>query len=89
MNKIIYTYSSQTTINENHLIFNWGGSSNFSIFLSILQRINEEENKNISFIARWLRMLKTNLQLWNNREGVHKQKDIEAIINIKNKNRYN
>ena len=45
-------------------------SSNFSKFadnFSIIKRLYEDENKDIDFIARWLRMSKANLQLCINR----------------------
>ena len=66
----------------------WNRSSNFSRFIenfSIIKRLYEEENKDIRFIARWLRMSITYLQLWLDRyfRSIHKQKEIETIINIK------
>ena len=66
----------------------WNRSSNFSRFIenfSIIKRMYEEDNKDIRFIARWLRMSITNLQLWIDRyfRSIYKQKEIETIINIK------
>ena len=66
----------------------WNRSSNFSRFIenfSIIKRLYEEDNKDIRFIARWLRMSITNLQLWIDRyfRSIYKQKEIETIINIK------
>ena len=66
----------------------WNRSSNFSRFIenfSIIKCLYEEENKDIRFIARWLRMSIANLQLWINRyfRSKYKQKEIETVINIK------
>ena len=66
----------------------WNRSSNFSRFIenfSIIKHLYEEDNKDIRFIARWLRMSITNLQLWIDRyfRSIYKQKEIETIINIK------
>ena len=66
----------------------WNRSSNFSRFIenfSIIKRLYEEDNKDIRFIARWLRISITNLQLWIDRyfRSRYKQKEIETIINIK------
>ena len=66
----------------------WNRSSNFSRFIenfSIIKRLYEEENKDIRFIARWLRMSIANLQLWIDRHfrSIYKQKEIETVINIK------
>ena len=63
-------------------------SNNFTKFIenfNIIKLLYEEENKDIKFIARWLRMSITNLQLWIDRyfRGRYKQKEIETIINIK------
>ena len=63
-------------------------SNNFSKFIenfNIIKLLYEEENKDIKFIARWLRMSITNLQLWIDRyfRSRYKQKEIETIINIK------
>ena len=68
----------------------WNRSSNFSRFIenfSIIKRLYEEDNKDIRFIARGLRMPITNLQLWIDRyfRSRYKQKEIETIINIKSK----
>ena len=52
----------------------WNRSSNFSRFIenfSIIKRLYEEENKDIRFIARWLRMSIANLQLWIDILGVY------------------
>ena len=66
----------------------WNRFSNFSNFINnfnIIKRLYEEENKDIKFIARWLRMSITNLQLWIDRYfmSIYKQKEIETIIDIK------
>ena len=66
----------------------WNRSSNFSRFienLNIIKSLYEEENKEIKFIARWLRMSIANLKLWINRyfKSIYKQKEIDVIINIK------
>ena len=66
----------------------WNRSSNFSRFIenfSIIKRLYEEENKDIRFIARWLRMSIANLQLWIDRyfRSIYKQNEIETVINIK------
>ena len=61
-------------------------SSNFSKFIDnygIIKRLFEEENKSIQFIARWLRMSKSNLQLWINRYFKHLRKHNELIIKHK------
>ena len=61
-------------------------SSNFSKFFDnygIIKRLFEEENKSIQFIARWLRMSKSNLQLWINRYFKHLRKHNELIIKHK------
>ena len=45
-------------------------SSNFSKFADnflIIKRLYEDENKSIDFIAKWLRISKSNLQLWISR----------------------
>ena len=68
----------------------WNRSSNFSKFIenfNIIKSLYEEENKDIRFIARWLKMSITNLQLWIDRyfRSIYKQKDIETILNIKDK----
>ena len=67
----------------------WDRSSNFSRFIGyfrIIKRLYEEDNKEISYIARWLRMSIKNLQLWINRyfKSINKQKEIEVVIIIKN-----
>ena len=66
----------------------WNRSSNFSRFienLNIIKSLYEEENKEINFIARWLRISIANLKLWINRyfRSIYKQKEIDVIINIK------
>ena len=66
----------------------WNRSRNFSKFIenfNILKRLYEEENKDIKFITRWLKILITKLQLWIDRyfKSIYKQKEIETIINIK------
>ena len=61
-------------------------SSNFSKFIDnygIIKRLFEEENKSIQFIARWLRMSKSNLQLWINRYFKHLRKHEELIMKHK------
>ena len=61
-------------------------SSNFSKFIDnygIIKRLFEEENKSIQFIARWLRMFKSNLQLWINTYFKHLRKHNELIIKHK------
>ena len=61
-------------------------SSNFSKFIDnygIIKRLFEEENKSIQFIARWLRISKSNLQLWINRYFKHLRKHNELIIKHK------
>ena len=65
----------------------WNRSSNFNKFIenfNIIKRLYEED-KDIRFIARWLRMSIANLQLWIDRyfRSIYKQKEIETIINIK------
>ena len=65
----------------------WNRSSNFNKFIenfNIIKRLYEED-KDIKFIARWLRMSIANLQLWIDRyfRSIYKQKEIETIINIK------
>ena len=47
----------------------------------IIKRLYEDENKSIEFIARWLRMSKTNLLLWIDRYFKHLRKLDE--LNIK------
>ena len=52
-------------------------SSNFSKFadnLLIIKRLYEYENKSIDFIAKLLRISKSNLQLWINRYFKHLDK---------------
>ena len=66
----------------------WNRSSNFNRFIenfSIIKRLYEEDNKDIRFIARGLRMSITNLQLWIDWyfRSIYKQKEIETIINLK------
>ena len=66
----------------------WNRSSNFNKFIenfNIIKRLYEEEDKDIKFIARWLRMSIANLQHWIDRyfRSIYKQKEIETIINIK------
>ena len=61
-------------------------SSNFSKFIDnygIIKRLFEEENKCIQFIARWLRISKSNLQLWINRYFKHLEKHNELIMKHK------
>ena len=61
-------------------------SSNFTKFIDnygIIKRSFEEENKSIQFIARWLRMSKSNLQLWINRYFKHLRKHNELIMKHK------
>ena len=60
--------------------------SNFSKFIDnygIIKRLFEEENKSIQFIARWLRMSKSNFQLGINRYFKHLRKYNELIIKHK------
>ena len=67
----------------------WNRSSNFNKFIenfNIIKRLYEEEEyKDIRFIARWLRMSIANLQLWIDRYlwSIYIQKEIETVINIK------
>ena len=61
-------------------------SSNFSKFIDnygIIKRLFEEENKSIQFIAKWLRMSKSNLQLWINRYFKNLRKHNELILKHK------
>ena len=61
-------------------------SRNFSKVINnfwIIKRLNEDENRNIEFIVRWLRMSKINLLLWIDRYFKHQRKLDE--LNIKHK----
>ena len=61
-------------------------SSNFSKFADnflIVKRLYENENKSIDFIANWLRIPKSNLQLWINRYFKHLDKYGDEITNHK------
>ena len=61
-------------------------SSNFSKFTDnflIIKRLYEDENKSIDFIAKWLRISKSNLQLWISRYFEHLDKCDDKIIQHK------
>ena len=61
-------------------------SSNFSKFADnflIIKRLYEDENKSIDFIAKWLRISKSNLQLWICRYFKHLDKYNDEITKHK------
>ena len=61
-------------------------SSNFSKFADnflIIKRLYEDENKSIDFIAKWLRISKSNLQLWICRYFKHLDKYSDEITKHK------
>ena len=61
-------------------------SSNFSKFADnflIIKRLYEDENKSIDFIAKWLRISKSNLQLWISRYFKHLDKYDDGITKHK------
>ena len=61
-------------------------SSNFSKFADnflIIKRLYEDENKSIDFIAKWLRISKSNLQLWISRYFKHLDKYDDEITKHK------
>ena len=61
-------------------------SSNFSKFAGnflIIKRLYEDENKSIDFIAKWLRISKSNLQLWISRYFKHLDKYDDEITKHK------
>ena len=61
-------------------------SSNFSKFADnflIIKRLYEDRNKSIDFIAKWLRISKSNLQLWISRYFKHLDKYDDEITKHK------
>ena len=61
-------------------------SSNYSKFADnflIIKRLYEDENKSIDFITKWLRISKSNLQLWISRYFKHLDKCNDEIIKHK------
>ena len=61
-------------------------SSNFSKFADnffTIKRLYEDENKSIDFIVKWLRISKSNLQLWISRYFKHLDKYSDEIIKYK------
>ena len=61
-------------------------SSNFSKFADnflIIKRLYEDENKSIDFITKWLRISKSNLQLWISRYFKHLDKYDDEITKHK------